>query len=152
MLHSCKAATHSNPLARPPTSENTISASCGQPLHASSLPWSSSASAGRLPAQVAGKDREEDDSEEDRRAQGTEVASSTRRLQSMGPMMTRTGHHSSAAHRWKRGAACRGPKKLSSFATKISILSVFSCLHDASKKCFMALRARKAKIALAVVM
>ena len=101
---------------------------------------------------MAGEDREEDDLEEDRRVQGTGVASSTRRLQSTGPMMMRTDHHLSAAHSGKRGAVSGGSKKRRSVAAMISILSVFSCLHDASNKRFMALRAREVKIALAVVM
>ena len=70
----------------------------------------------------------------------------------MEPMMMRTGHHSSAARRGKRGAVRGGSKKRRSVATMISILSVFSCLHEASKKRFMALRAREVKIALAAVM
>lgn len=70
----------------------------------------------------------------------------------MGPMMMRTGHHSSAAHRGKRGAVRRKSKKRRSVAAMISTMSVFSCLHDASNKRFMALRAIEAKIALAVVM
>ncbi len=100
VLHSSKAATHSNPPAQPRTLGSTISASCGQLLHASSLLRSSSAWAARRLVQVAAKDLgegEQGGSVGDRRAQGTGVVSSTRRQPWMVPVVSMvTGRHLSA--------------------------------------------------------
>ena len=69
----------SNLPAHPQSLENTISASCGQPLHVCSLLQSSFARAAQHPAQEGGKGRGEAGLEGGRRAQEAVVASSTKK-------------------------------------------------------------------------
>ena len=100
MLHTFKAATHSEPPARLRTLAGTISASCGQLLPvSSSLPSSFARAAQRLVR--VGREAPEGGSEGDRRAQGAGAASSIKRRQWMVTVVSMvTGHHSFAiAHR-----------------------------------------------------
>ena len=98
MLHSFKAATHSNPPAHPRTLESTILASCGQPLHVCSSLQSSFAWAAHHPAQEGGKGLGEAGLAGGRRAQGAVVASSTKKRQWMALVVSMLIGHLLFAH------------------------------------------------------
>ena len=133
MLHSCKAATHSNPPAQPQTLGSTISASCGQPLHVYSLLQSSFAWAAQHLAREGGKSLGEAGLEGGIRAQEAVVASSTKRRQWMALVVSMLIGHLSFAHKsrsWseiareERRMARGGSWEIMSVAAMISIPTI----------------------------